>query len=90
MLELGDVAVVAHQQVGRKLAQSGIEIVITVGKLAQYIAEAAKQGGVEKVIACDSHDHAKENLKQILKPGDTLLVKGSRGMKMETILNELM
>lgn len=86
MLELGDVAVDAHRRVGEKLAEEGIQVVVTVGKLAKYIAEAALDSGVDVTVACQTHDEAQEALRKLMRPGDTILIKGSRGMKMETIL----
>jgi UDP-N-acetylmuramoyl-tripeptide--D-alanyl-D-alanine ligase len=86
MLELGDIGVEAHRQIGEKLAQYKIDIVVTVGVLAGNIAEAASEHGIYSAVACCSHDEATETLKRIIKPGDTILIKGSRGMKMENIV----
>lgn len=86
MLELGHIKVEAHRQIGEKLAQCHVDIVVTVGELASHIAEAASDHGIDMVVACDSHDQARETLKKILKPGDTILIKGSRGMKMENMV----
>jgi len=86
MLELGHIKVEAHRQIGEKLAKSHIDIVVTVGELARHIAEAAREHGMTRVIACNSHDEASETLKKIIQPGDTILIKGSRGMKMENMV----
>lgn len=86
MLELGHIAVEAHQRIGRKLAERGIKIVVTVGELARNIAESAHEYGVAVAIACQTHSEAIKILQQYIKSGDTLLIKGSRGMKMEQIL----
>jgi UDP-N-acetylmuramoyl-tripeptide--D-alanyl-D-alanine ligase len=86
MLELGSIAVVAHEKLGDKLAQSHVDIVITVGELAANIAKRASLCGIDKVVACSNHEEAQEVLNKLLKPGDTILIKGSRGMKMETII----
>jgi len=86
MLELGHIKVEAHRQIGEKLANCHIDIVVTVGELARHIAEAASAHGIEMAIACDSHDDASKALKKIIKPGDTVLIKGSRGMKMENMV----
>lgn len=89
MLELGSMAVKAHQEIGQKLAAAGVDIVVTVGELAQNIAVSAQEHGITTVKACGSHAHAQRYLQELLKPGDTVLLKGSRGMKMEKILEEL-
>jgi len=86
MLELGHIKVEAHRQIGEKLAKCHVDIVVTVGELARHIAEAASFYGIDKAIACDSHDAAREILTEIIKPGDTILIKGSRGMKMENMI----
>ncbi|MDD4601578.1 UDP-N-acetylmuramoyl-tripeptide--D-alanyl-D-alanine ligase [bioreactor metagenome] len=87
MLELGQVAVEAHQRIGRKVGNSGIEVVITVGEMAAYIAQEARVSGSNVVIACKNHEEAENALKQHLMPGDTVLLKGSRGMQMEKLLD---
>jgi UDP-N-acetylmuramoyl-tripeptide--D-alanyl-D-alanine ligase len=86
MLELGHIAVEAHRRIGRKLAERGVKIVITVGELARNIADAAHEYGVAVAVACETHSEAIKILQQYIRPGDTLLIKGSRGMKMEQIL----
>jgi UDP-N-acetylmuramyl pentapeptide synthase len=63
-----------------------IDVLVTVGQLAGYIAAAAIEHGASAVVACESHEAAKAALKRQLEPGDTILVKGSRGMKMEKVL----
>ncbi|MEN6413705.1 MAG: UDP-N-acetylmuramoyl-tripeptide--D-alanyl-D-alanine ligase [Veillonellales bacterium] len=86
MLELGHIAIEAHRRIGRKLAEQGVKIVITVGELARNIAESAHEYGIVNAVACQTHSEAIKVLQQYIKPGDTLLIKGSRGMKMEQIL----
>jgi len=87
MLELGHIKVEAHRQIGEKLAKCHVDIVVTVGELARHIAEAASDHGIVNAIACNSHDAASSALKKLIKPGDTILIKGSRGMKMENMMN---
>lgn len=86
MLELGEFAVEAHRKIGEKLIEKEINIVVTVGELAGEIAQIAAAAG-RKAFACDDHDAARKVLLQILQPGDTVLLKGSRGMKMEKLLD---
>lgn len=86
MLELGSAAQAAHEQVGRHLASIGAEVVITVGEMAGFAAEAARQQGVAVVISCRNHEQAIGELKKHLLPGDMVLLKGSRGMQMEKLL----
>lgn len=86
MLELGHIAVEAHRQIGERLAQCHVDVVVTVGELARHIALTAGECGVEKAVACSNHQEAQKVLNELMVPGDTILVKGSRGMKMENII----
>lgn len=86
MLELGEAAIEAHRKIGRQAAEKGIEVLLTVGELAKYIADAAREHGIKEVQDFDGHREAIEALRNIMKPGDYILFKGSRGMKMETML----
>lgn len=87
MLELGPLGVEAHRRVGVKLAEEGVQVVITVGELAAHIAAAALEEGVDVTVTCHSHEEAQEALRRLMRPGDVILVKGSRGMKMEKVLD---
>ncbi len=86
MLELGAIAVEAHEKIGEQLAKHHVDVVVTVGNLAANIAKRASLCGIEKVVACSNHVEAQEALGKLLEPGDTILIKGSRGMKMENII----
>lgn len=85
MLELGDAGIEAHRKVGSQAALQGVDSIITVGKLAEHIATAANEQGV-KTQSFTEHKPAIEALRMLIKPGDYILLKGSRGMKMETML----
>jgi UDP-N-acetylmuramoyl-tripeptide--D-alanyl-D-alanine ligase len=85
MLELGEIATAAHRQVGDKLAAADIEVLITVGEMARHIAAAAVENGVKTCRVCSNHLEAQQALAELLVSGDTILVKGSRGMKMERV-----
>ena len=91
MLELGDVAVEAHRQVGREAAGTGVFALITRGPLGESIADGAIEAGMDaqSVSRCSSHEEAGQVLHEILQPGDTVLFKGSRGMQMEKIIDLL-
>jgi UDP-N-acetylmuramyl pentapeptide synthase len=86
MLELGEASRQAHERVGKQLADVGVAILLTVGEMAGYAAAAAQLHGVADVVACRDHQQAVGELQKRLLPGDTLLVKGSRGMQMEKVL----
>ena len=91
MLELGKHGPPAHQELGGFLASATIDRLLTVGELARMIAQGALKAGMEKghIIVCDDNKQAYERLTQIIKPGDRVLVKGSRAMAMEEIAERL-
>ena len=89
MLELGHVAVPAHQKVGQQAAAAGVCGLITLGEMGREIARGAREAGLEAVYSFDTHEEAAAKLRELLQPEDTILFKGSRGMKMETIIDLL-
>ena len=86
MLELGDISESAHREVGPEVGKNGFSTLITYGDMSRWIDEGARAEGVKDVRHASSHEEAAEMLKGIVKRGDTVLFKGSRGMKMEKIL----
>lgn len=88
MLELGSLSADAHREVGRVAAKSGVELVITLGAMAKHIGEGARGAGllVSRIHEAKSHADAAELVKKLSRAGDVVLVKGSRGMQMEKIL----
>ena len=92
MLELGDGEQTAHQELGKEAAGHRFDFLVTVGELAGIAGSAAIESGMEKdkVQCFDSHQAAAEFLKATTQPGDCLLLKGSRGSHMETVLEGLM
>ena len=89
MLELGDHAKAAHRRVGEELAASGAAALVTRGPLGEEIAAGAEAAGMKEVYRCASHEEAAAKLKEILRPGDTVLFKGSHGMQMDKIIELL-
>ncbi len=90
MLELGEAGPDAHRAVGRAVAELGIDLLVTVGPLAAHMAEGAGQAGMvpDRIVDAGTTSRAAAVLRERAKPGDTVLIKGSRGMKMEKILEE--
>ncbi len=90
MLELGAYEIEGHRLVG---GRAGVvaDLLITVGPRARIIAQEAMAVGLppHRVWNCGSNQEAIEVLRQILEPGDVVLVKGSRGLHMEEIVNAL-
>ena len=89
MGELGAEAEHGHRQVGEIAARQHIDCVVGVGAEARWIADAAWRGGVEKVLRVESTDEATKALRELAKPGDVVLIKGSRSAKMERIVEGL-
>ena len=92
MFELGPRAEEMHRAVGRHLAGLGIDFLLTVGKLAAFIAYGAREAGLapENTFLAGSHEEALNCLDLLYLPGSFILVKGSRGMQMEKIAEELL
>ena len=91
MLELGSYEEEGHRKVGRKVVEVA-SILITVGPRARIIAQEALACGMspDKVHSFESREEAVNLLMEILEPGDVILVKGSRAMKMEEIVKAIM
>jgi UDP-N-acetylmuramoyl-tripeptide--D-alanyl-D-alanine ligase len=91
MLELGVKTKELHGEVGRLIAKSNIDVLITVGSLSRHMAAQARANNKNmKVFACADIDSAQKNLAKVLANGDTVLVKGSRRMAMERVVEFLL
>jgi len=90
MLELGSYAEMGHRQVGRAAAES-CALLLAVGPQTNWLAEEAISAGMpaRSVLRVASPAEAISVLGSILRPGDCVLVKGSRAMHMETIVEAL-
>ena len=91
MLELGDFAPLAHREVG-DYARGKVDVLLAVGNLARFILEGFNQGetvpGTFSSLFPDKTS-AGEYLKGFVEPGDVLLVKASRGMGFESLVELL-
>lgn len=86
MLELGSAAADLHCEVGAEAARR-CDLLILLGSHAADVARGALKDGLDskKVFLASNHGEAVALLRGMLQPGDRILVKGSRGMKMETV-----
>ena len=85
MLELGDLSREAHEEVGREAAESGLDTLITYGEQAKRTAVVAAAKGLTTLHA-NTYREAADALLKLMQPGDALLVKASRGMALEKVL----
>ena len=88
MLELGTTAAGLHAETGVEAATLGLDLLVSAGPLMEQAVQAARAAGIAAEAALDSRA-AGELLVGYLRPGDVLLIKGSRGMKMEAVLEPL-
>jgi UDP-N-acetylmuramoyl-tripeptide--D-alanyl-D-alanine ligase len=91
MLELGEWAKSSHTEIGRFAADMLLDYIITVGPAAANIVKGAIESGFssERAASFENNTDALNYLLAILQKGDAVLIKGSRGMKMEEIVNSL-
>ena len=85
MLELGPFAPALHTGVGECLGKAGVDCLVAVGEMSKYIAQAARESGVPMVYHCADRQAAKVILDQVVREDSTILVKASRGMKLEEL-----
>ncbi|NNL78505.1 MAG: UDP-N-acetylmuramoyl-tripeptide--D-alanyl-D-alanine ligase, partial [Desulfobacterales bacterium] len=90
MLELGPQAHSLHSKVGAAAARSGIDRLYASGEFDAAVAAGAQDEGLQSAnTITGSHDEIIEDLISWLRPGDWALVKGSRGMTMEKVVQGL-
>ncbi|EEG77630.1 UDP-N-acetylmuramoylalanyl-D-glutamyl-2,6-diaminopimelate/D-alanyl-D-alanyl ligase [Dethiobacter alkaliphilus AHT 1] len=92
MLELGDWEEEGHRQTGRQVARHNLSGLLVLGERAQLIADGAVAAGYppQRVYRCESHAQAAQVIAKIARAGDWVLLKGSRGMRMEDVLAVLL
>ena len=88
MLELGSLSIGAHESVGIDVARSA-DVLVAVGELAATIAASAERHGLREVHRAADGGEALVRLRQLLRPGDTALVKGSRALALEKLADAL-
>jgi UDP-N-acetylmuramoyl-tripeptide--D-alanyl-D-alanine ligase len=91
MLELGPDGPELHRGCGREAARAGLELVIAVQGQATEILEGALESGMNRTKLKFARDavQAGDLLARTIKKGDVVLIKGSRGVKLEQTLNTL-
>lgn len=91
MLEMGEKSIGYHQEVGDYLAGKNFDILITVGEASKYIQQAAwNTMPKNQTFHFEDQSDLVKVIKEMVKPGDVVLIKGSRGMKMDLVVKHLM
>jgi UDP-N-acetylmuramoyl-tripeptide--D-alanyl-D-alanine ligase len=89
MRELGKYEIEAHRAIGNLVGERA-DILITVGSAAKFIADsAANQMKPDSIFSFSTADEAKLKVQEVMREGDVILVKGSRAMQMEKIVEEI-
>jgi UDP-N-acetylmuramoyl-tripeptide--D-alanyl-D-alanine ligase len=91
MLELGPSSPEFHREVGRKCVRSGVEWLVAVRGDARYMLEGAREAGLPEAQSrfLETPEEAAEFVRKFLKSGDVLLVKGSRAVGLEKVIQLL-
>jgi UDP-N-acetylmuramoyl-tripeptide--D-alanyl-D-alanine ligase len=86
MLELGSHSHRLHRQLGQTIARMNIRSTVAIGKYARYIAEGMEQAGKKrKIKVATDAEQALPIVRSVVREGDTVLLKGSRGVRLEKI-----
>lgn len=88
MLELGKTSKKEHSDIGKLVKKMGFKNLYTFGKKSYYTFKSAK--GIENNFYFETKEDLTEMVKAVLKKEDVIYIKGSRGMKMEEVLNGLL
>jgi UDP-N-acetylmuramoyl-tripeptide--D-alanyl-D-alanine ligase len=89
MLELGETAEEAHREAGRRVAGAGAAEFVAMGRHAGLAVDAARAAGVAEAHHTTTVEETVAHLLKRLAPGDLVLIKGSRGMRMERVADAL-
>ncbi|MCP4129387.1 MAG: UDP-N-acetylmuramoyl-tripeptide--D-alanyl-D-alanine ligase [bacterium] len=92
MKELGEFAESFHSATGQEAAELGFDLLVVWGEMAGAYSRGALKGGMkqENIISCDTKEKMSEYLVNKITEQDVVLVKGSRSMKMEEVVNALL
>ena len=90
MLELGEHGPQAHEQIGQYVAESSIDYLLTVGELSKLASHKADSLGMTgKTRHFQDNQEVSQWLSQFLREGDVILIKGSRKLRMEEIVENM-
>ncbi len=89
ILEMGDFAKDAHYKIGEEVAKNKVDVLLTAGKNAKFIAEAASENGVPEGMSFNTTEELVLNVSKFIKDNDTILIKASRGMHFEKVVEKI-
>ena len=89
MLEMGDAAAAGHADVGRRAAAAGVDVLVCVGPLSAGTAAAAKDAGLPVVWHVLTTTEAAAAVPPLLRAGDLVLLKASRGIRLERVADAI-
>jgi UDP-N-acetylmuramoyl-tripeptide--D-alanyl-D-alanine ligase len=89
MAELGAHTRAAHEEAGRMAAELGMDQLFAVGKTAGFTGDAARAAGMKSVVEFADVESATAPVKQFVQPGDVILFKASRAMRLERLVEAL-
>ena len=89
MRELGETGPALHEHLGEDLAAKGIECIVGIGQLGQLIARGAARAGCGATESYDTLEQAAAGLGRLLNEGDVVLLKGSRAMGLERLVEAI-
>lgn len=90
MLELGEYTERAHVEAGKRASEI-VDMLICVGARARFMADAAREKlSPDKIFVFDTSDDARLKVQEMIREHDLVLVKGSQGIRMEKIVEEIM
>jgi len=87
MLELGTYSEEEHEKLGRFISCNDIDFVVLYGKYSEFTSKGINGKSINKI--AKTHSEASEFIRSNANAGDVVLIKGSRGMKMERVINNL-
>ena len=91
MAELGSLTELAHFEIGETVAEQSVDILVAVGPRAKRFADGALAAGMEPdaVFTCGDSARGADLLNELAEPGDVVLVKASRVMGLETVVERI-
>lgn len=91
MLELGKIAEEAHRRIGQQAHRFGMDLVAAVGSMAEQVKEGAVEAGMDPkaVLTFADSQQCAHSVSEWSKPGDLILLKGSRGIRLERVSDAL-